>query len=288
MFSHTLLDRRYSAHAPEQTLWVRANYHQSENRVLNGKQHLETDTSLLQIGADLLKHQNIVAGIYGGYGHSNIDNTSRQTGTTGEGSVTGYQIGLYGSWMPDETQGPYVDLWGYYAWFDNKLGGKAQNYTSTNYDGHGYALSVEAGYGIGLWQLTDGSSWVLQPHAQLTYTHLNTDAFHDSSLTYYSDNSASGMRTRLGARLYGNPSDSQAKGLSPFVELNWLHNSVDSAVSLNGQHVASDIAKNVGEIKIGVQSTLASNLRLWGHMGLQRGSDHYKQHELQIGLGWQW
>ncbi|RUS65907.1 AIDA-I autotransporter [Saezia sanguinis] len=286
MFNHNILDRRDNVRSPDQTLWIRTNHTDGETKLLGGLQQADISTSLVQIGADLIKQGDIVAGIYGGYGTSRINNQSNQTGTTADGKVEGYSIGIYGSWMPEQNKGPYIDLWGHYAWYDNQLSGAAQSHTS-KYDSSGYALSAEIGYGIEINRHEDGSAWILEPHAQVIYSHLEADNFYDSHGTWYSNNQASGYQTRLGARLYGQLATDQ-KGVAPFIELNWLHNNVDNGVQLNGMALSSDIGRNVGEVKIGVQGELTERLSTWGHIGLQHGSESFKRYEIQLGLGWQW
>ncbi|WP_126977012.1 autotransporter outer membrane beta-barrel domain-containing protein, partial [Saezia sanguinis] len=142
MFNHNILDRRDNVRSPDQTLWIRTNHTDGETKLLGGLQQADISTSLVQIGADLIKQGDIVAGVYGGYGTSRINNQSNQTGTTADGKVEGYSIGIYGSWMPEQNKGPYIDLWGHYAWYDNQLSGAAQSHTS-KYDSSGYALSAE-------------------------------------------------------------------------------------------------------------------------------------------------
>ena len=286
MFNQNILDRRDSTRSPDQTIWMRSNYNRAQSDILNGKQEVTIKTGLLQIGADLIQQDNLVAGVYAGYGHSDIDNKSRQTGTSADGKVNGYQVGVYGSWLPDNNVGLFADVWAYYAWYDNKLSGAAQ-YSTTKYDSTGYALSGEIGYGFELSQQENGRSWILEPHAQLIYTHVDADDFYDSLGTWYSSNKGSGIQTRLGARLYGQNAPGQ-HGVNPFIEANWLHNNLDSGVSLNGYQVSSDIGKNVGEVKIGLQGQVTDRLSVWGHVGAQRGSESFERYEFQLGLGWQW
>ena len=177
-------------------------------------------------------------------------------------------------------------MWVHYAWYNNQLSGPAQSHT-TKYDSHGYALSAEAGYGFELNRKEDGRAWILEPHVQVIYNHLKTESFHDSSSTWYSNSTDNGWQSRVGARLYGQLAE-QDKGVVPFVEFNWLHNSFGNRVSLNGVALESDIGKNIGEVKIGIQGEVSDNLSIWGHLGAQRGSESFKRYELQLGLGWQW
>ena len=286
MFNHNILDRRDSIHEPDQTLWARINYGDAETHMFGNKQKLKQNTTVIQAGADLFKKDNIVAGVFVGYGHAKTDTKSKQTGTKSNGKVNGYQLGVYGSWMPEQHKGPYVDLWAHYGWYKNTLGGQSLSKDS-KYNSHGLAASIEAGYGFELKTNPDGSAWIIKPHAQLIYSNIDADSFTDTSNTRYSGNKASGIQTRLGARLYEEKAPG-TKGISPFVEANWLHNGMNNSVKANTRKVDNKIGKNIGEVKIGIQGNLTDKFSIWGHVGGQKGSDSYKRYEAQIGLGWQW
>lgn len=285
MFNQNILDRRNTVRSSDQTMWIRANHSDASTDLLNARQSADISTSLVQIGADLIDKDSIVVGIYTGYGSSSADIKSNQTGTTATGKVQGYQVGAYLSWLPEENKGPYADVWAYYGWYHNKLGGAAQ-LSETKYNSTGYSLSAEFGYGIEL-KTDHDKSWILEPHAQVIYSHVDTDSFYDSHSTRYSSTNVNGWQSRLGARLYGVYTDGK-NHVTPFVELNWLYNSMQNKGTLNYVSLYSDIAKNVGEIKLGVQGKLTESLSLWGHMGLQRGAQDYRRYDIQLGLGWQW
>ena len=287
MFYHNILDRRDNVRSPDQTLWVRTNYSNTETRLFNGRQHADIDTGIIQLGADVFKKDDIVAGVFAGYGHASVKSTSRQTDTSANGGVTGYQVGVYGSWMPEQDKGPYADVWAHYAWYDNKLSGQAQQGESKNYCSWGYALSAEIGYSLEVAKKENGSAWIVEPHAQIIYSRIDVDSFYDHNNARYNGNNALGIQTRIGARIYGQK-PAEEEGLTPFVEANWLHNAQNNAVRLDGTRLSSVVGKNVGEIKVGVQGQLTKRLSAWGHMGGQYGSQHYRQHSIQVGLGWQW
>lgn len=286
LFNHNILDRRDSTRSPDQTLWVRSHFNRMQTDILGGRQEATIKTGVLQIGADLIQRDNLIAGVYAGYGYSDINNKSKQTGTKADGRVNGYQVGIYGSLLPQGNTGLYADAWAYHAWYDNKLSGAAQ-YRSTQYDSTGYAVSGEVGYGFELLSQEGGRAWVVEPHAQLIYTHIDADNFYDSHGTRYTDNQASGVQSRLGARLYGQNAPGRY-GVSPFIEANWLHNNMSNRIRMNGDVAGSRIGRNVGEVKVGLQGLVTERLSVWGHVGAQSGSQSFERYELQAGLGWQW
>jgi len=272
--------------SPDQTVWLRINYGDLKTGLLDGRQHADISTTVAQIGIDLFRRDQFVAGLFGGYGHSKTENQSNQTGTRADGKVNGSHAGLYGSWLPEANDGFYADVWAYYAWFNNELSGQAQRRT-IKYDSTGYAISGEIGYEIPLSQQEDGSAWILSPQAQLIYINVDADNFTDSHGTRYTKNEGSGFQSRLGARLHGQRAPG-TNGVSPFVELNWLHNTVDNGISLNGSAVSSDTGKNVGEIKAGIQGGITNGLGIWSHVGAQKGTEGYERYEFQVGLSHRW
>lgn len=287
MFNQNILDRRDNVRAPDQTVWGRVQYNELKTNHINNTQKLKIENTLIQLGIDLYQdhEKGQIAGVYAGYGKSDVTNISRLTGTKAEGSVDGFQLGAYYSWMPQENQGPYVDVWGHYATYRNKLHGKTQRGLEKKYDGYGFAVSAEAGYGF----VIDESSytkWVLEPHAQVTYNHINMDDFTDHNNTRFSNNKGKGFDIRLGARFYGyHPDDN---GVLPFVELNWLHNGMDNAVYVNGHKEDSRIGRNVGELKLGLKGNLSKESSVFAHVGLEKGSNKYQRTKFQIGFNYNW
>ena len=290
MFNQNILDRRDNVRAPDQTLWVRTNYNHASADVLGGLQEVTMKTGLVQVGADLYERDSVVAGVYAGYGYGKVDNESKQTGSTANGRVEGYHIGAYVSWLPEDEadKGPYADVWAHYAWYDNELSGRAQPWGRTKYDSTGYAVSAEVGYSFEFNKKEDGRAWIIEPHAQVIYSSIDADSFYDTNGTYYSGNQADGFQSRLGARLYGQQAAGAREGVSPFVEVNWLHNGMANRVRLNDERVSSVMGRNVGEVKVGAQGRVSDRLSLWGHAGVQMGSQDFKRYELQVGLGWEW
>ena len=63
--------------------------------------------------------------------------------------------------------------------------------------------------------------------------------------------------------------DGKSREFQPFVEVNWLHNSKDFSTSMDGVSVTQDGARNIAEIKTGVEGQLNANLNVWGNVGVQ-------------------
>lgn len=292
MFNQNILDRRTTTSIyrnpsdHNRALWVRANYNDLKTDLLSGQHRADIDTTVIQIGSDLYHNENVVAGLYAGYGRSSIDNKSNLSGYKSSGRVNGYHIGAYASLLSQDNTGLYADVWGIYGWYDNKISGVGL-LNDSKYDSKGFSLSAEAGYGFKLHEQQNNTTWYIEPHAQIIYTNIDADSFYDTNLAYHHGNKASGVQTRLGARLYGELAQNRA-GVTPFVEVNWLYNNVDNKIDINHDRLSSTIGENVGEVKIGLQGNMTDRLHVWGHFGGQSGSDGFKRAEVQLGLGFEW
>lgn len=73
-------------------------------------------------------------------------------------------------------------------------------------------------------------------------------------------------------------------GFEPFVEMNGIHNSKDFAVSINGVKVEQDGARNLGEMKHGVNGNLNPAASVWGNVGVQLGDNGYNDTAMMVGL----
>ncbi|WP_392551513.1 autotransporter outer membrane beta-barrel domain-containing protein [Orbus wheelerorum] len=287
MFNQDIYDRRYSVREGNSAIWGRTNYSKAKSDTLNGRQHFKADTYIMQIGADIVKSDDFVGGIYYGYGHSNVKNHSNQSGTKSDGTVDGYMMGIYASWVPDENKGPYADFWGHGALYNNALKGDAQ-VNKVKYDSYGYALSLEGGYGFVLSEDSDtGHSWILQPHNQIIFNQVNSEAFTDSNGSEFGKSKASGITNRLGVRLYSNYTDNVDK-FNPYVEANWLYNNVSEKTKIDIESFDDTIGRNVGEIKVGLLGKLTKDTSIWGQVVHQFGTNSYSKNEVQFNISYEY
>ncbi len=222
----------------------------------------------------------------GGYGSTKIEGQSKITDSKANARIDGYHVGVYSSWIPEAQTGPYVDVWGQYAWFNNKLTGAAQKSQEAKYDSSALTLSAEVGYGMPIGE-SKNLNWKIEPHAQLIYTFFNSDNFTDKNNTHFYDAKGDGFRSRLGARIYGTGKD--GVGVSPFVEANWLYDGTDNSIKVTGDRtINAHDTKNLGEVKLGFEGHFNKNLSAWAHVGGQWGGSRYSRYEGQIGLGYKW
>nr|EFK1093592.1 autotransporter outer membrane beta-barrel domain-containing protein [Escherichia coli] len=72
------------------------------------------------------------------------------------------------------------------------------------------------------------------------------------------------------------------------IEANWINNSKVYAVKMNGQTVSRDGARNLGEVRTGVEAKVNNNLSLWGNVGVQLGDKGYSDTQGMLGVKYSW
>ncbi len=299
MFMHTLFDRQGNSNSlagdsdEPRSVWMRAKYNSSEGQTANKSMDSETDTTIIQLGADLAKWNvqdgNFHLGLMAGYGESKTDIDPHYTHTKAEAKVEGYSVGAYGTWFADEASGKglYLDGWVQYGWFDNKVSGPSQVNTEDKYDSSAITASIEAGYGIALGR-SSNTEWMLVPQAQLAYTDFSTDDYLDGNNLRIHGSKAGGVFARLGTRLHTRAME-KTNSIQPFVEVNWLYGSAKNEMQFN-QVTLEDGTQpdNRMEVKLGLQGTISKNLKVWGQAEGQWGKDSFNRYGGQVGVNYQW
>ncbi len=67
-----------------------------------------------------------------------------------------------------------------------------------------------------------------------------------------------------------------------------FNNSKVYAVKMNGQTVSRDGARNLGEVRTGVEAKVNNNLSLWGNVGVQLGDKGYSDTQGMLGVKYSW
>lgn len=82
--------------------------------------------------------------------------------------------------------------------------------------------------------------------------------------------------------------DGKEREFQPYIEANWINNSEVYAVKMNGQTVSRDGARNLGEVRTGVEAKVNNNLSLWGNVGVQLGDKGYSDTQGMLGVKYSW
>lgn len=260
----------------------------------SGQINTKGNMYVVQAGGNLLQWDtdslhSAMLGLMGGYGNSRSNSRSRSSDYSSQGSVSGYNVGFYGTWESnkDVKTGPYVDTWANYSWFDQHVEGQGIAAETGNLSG--VTASAESGY---TWRvgspvqsaLTD---FYITPAAQLIWMNVEARESTEHNGTRVDDTGKSGYQTRLGMRvsMQGHQlPERQTRKIEPFVEANWIHNTTAPGITMDGEADRQAGAGNLGEGKVGIEGQLGESFRLWANVGLQAGEKGYRNSSAFTGL----
>lgn len=205
----------------------------------------------MQAGIDGVLTENSLGKLIGGvtvhYAHGKTKVYSDHG--NGEISTNGYGAGGTLSWFGEN--GFYIDAQGQATWYNSDLNSLTAktNLTDGNH-GFGYALSLESGK-----RFTVDETWALTPQAQVTYSHVDFDAFTDVFDTRVKPDRGESLQLRLGLTLDHETSWQNANGMLDRARVYGIANLYYEF--LNGTRV------NVAETAFS-----SRNDRLWGGLGV--------------------
>ncbi|EOG1818975.1 autotransporter outer membrane beta-barrel domain-containing protein [Enterobacter hormaechei] len=283
------------------SLWLRQVGTHNSSRSNIGSLKTTSNQYVVMLGGDLAQWSSDGLdrghlGIMGGYGNNQSNTRSSVTGYSAKGQVNGYSVGLYGTWYANDADktGLYIDSWAQYGWFKNTV--KGEDLPQEKYDSSGLSASLESGY---TWKVGEFSgskqslnSVYIQPQAQITWMGVKADNHTEGNGTRINSDGDGNIQTRLGTRVFlkGHSNIDEGKGreFEPFVEANWLHNTRSYSTSMNSVRISQDGARNIGELKTGVEGQLSRNLTAWGNVGQQVGDKGYFNTEAMLGVKYSW
>jgi autotransporter family porin len=82
--------------------------------------------------------------------------------------------------------------------------------------------------------------------------------------------------------------DGKQREFQPFVEVNWIHNTDAFGVKMDGHGVSRDGARNLGEVRTGVEGKLNDRLTVWSNVGVQMGDQGYSDTQGMLGVKYSW
>ncbi|HEQ3519576.1 TPA: autotransporter outer membrane beta-barrel domain-containing protein [Citrobacter freundii] len=159
---------------------------------------------------------------------------------------------------------------------------------SESYKSKGITASVEAGY---IWKTGEKNtreSYYVQPVAQLTWMGVKADDHRESNGTLVRGEGDGNIQSRFGMRAFikGHSliDESKKRVFEPFVETNRIHNTKNFSTQMDGVNVKIVGARNIGELKAGVEGQINPNINLWGNVAQQIGDKGYSDTLAMIGL----
>ncbi|WP_368888447.1 autotransporter outer membrane beta-barrel domain-containing protein [Morganella morganii] len=281
------------------SMWMRNIGGHTKQKSGNSTIESQANRYVIQIGGDVADWSadgmdRYLIGLMGGYGNQKSNSISGMTGLRSEGSLNGYHAGIYGTWYQNDAdkQGLYIDTWAMYNWFNNTADG--QGLSSEKYRSKGFTASVEAGYTIKLGEYrTEVNNMTntvyILPQAQVIWMGVKSDDFTDSTKTQISFLGNNNIQTRAGIRAFINGRSTSEQGenteIQPFIEANWIHNTESYGVKLDDvRNYANGGEKNIGEIKIGVESKFNNNSAVWINAAQQFGKNGYSDTQGMLGI----
>jgi autotransporter family porin len=231
-------------------------------------------------------------GFMAGYGNSHSATENRASGYRSKGSIDGYSIGGYATWYANSEKhtGGWLDSWLQYGWFNNEVSG--ENLAVERYKSHGITASLEGGYSWKLGQFWGSqgtvNEWFVEPQAQAVWMGVRADDRHEANGTQVQDSADGNLLTRLGVKTYlkshhARDNDKQRE-FQPFVQLNWLHNTRNFATNLDDVRVSQAGARNLAEVKVGLEGQIDPRLNIWGNVAVQMGDAGYNDSAAMIGM----
>ncbi|WP_433639712.1 autotransporter outer membrane beta-barrel domain-containing protein [Kluyvera georgiana] len=276
------------------SLWMRNVGGHTRFKDSSGQLSTQSNRYVLQLGGDLAQWSTDGLdrwhlGLMAGYGNNQSNTRSDVSRYHSRGQVTGYSVGLYGTWYANDEHktGTYLDSWILYNWFNNKVYG--QGLANEKYDSDGITASVEGGYSFLMGERSDGrSTYWLQPKAQLTWMGVKADTHTEANGTRVEGKGDGNLQTRLGMKAFikGHSAADEGKGreFQPFVEANWIYNTRSYGVAMNGVTNYQAGTRNIGELKAGVEGQIGRNLHIWGNVAQQIGDKGYSDTQGMLGI----
>jgi outer membrane autotransporter barrel domain len=117
---------------------------------------------------------------------------------------------------------------------------------------------------------------------------VNADDHRDNTGTRVQGEGDNNLQTRLGLRAFlkghSTADDTTGRSFQPYVEANWVHNTQRYAVRMDGDSLSQQGARNIGEVKTGIEGQLTAALNVWGGVGVSLGDKGYNDTYGQLGL----
>ena len=275
--------------------WLRALGGHTRNKMEDGDLTTRGNWGVVQVGGDLVNwptsdsHRSHV-GLMAGYAHESSRTTSPVAGYSAKGKVSGYSVGIYGTWMNQkpEGSGPYADTWLMWSRFKNTV--SSGNYTDTDTcHSKGFTWSIEGGYTFPLkdWRDDDGTDNAvrLQLQGQVIRMGVRDGAWADAIGSTVQGIGAGNVRTRVGLKLYHQfTNDAKDRAWKPFIGLNWYHDTKAFGARIAGVADHIDGSRNFGEVKLGVEGKGKKNWNVWGFAGYQQGREGFRNLEALVGM----
>ncbi|HIA5339785.1 TPA: autotransporter-associated beta strand repeat-containing protein [Salmonella enterica] len=291
----TLYDREGSQYrSADGSIWMRFKAGKAESQAVNGNVDIDSDYSQFQLGGDILTWsdgaQSVTVGLMGSYINASTDSTGNR-GADGSqfsanGSVDGYNLGLYATWFADAQshRGAYIDSWYQYGAYNNSVDN--DGLSASRYDSAAHAVSLETGYRYDI-ALSNRNTVSLTPQAQVTWQRYSADTVIDDGGTRISGQNDDSWTTRLGVHVDGKLYKESGR-IQPFMEVNWLHASDNASATFGDTKVSQDLPNDRVEVKVGIQANVSERLSVYAQAAGQKGKNDYGDASFSLNMRYNW
>lgn len=158
-------------------------------------------------------------GMLAGMGKATNHSKSNITGYYSNGSVNGYNLGVYATWLTDQQNktGLYIDTLAQYSWFNNAVNG--QELAEEKYKSSGFTSSIESGYTFNIGS-TEQLSYFIQPNAKITWVGINAQTHTATNKDIINYTNRGQLITRIGAKTYLQTTNNSEQQFMPFIAIN--------------------------------------------------------------------
>ena len=274
------------------SMWLRQIGGRNNFKDSSGQLKTSTNRYVMQLGGDIAQWSTDGLdrwhlGLMAGYANAKSHTHSNKSRHDSRSSIDGYSVGAYGTWYNNDADktGLYVDTWLLYNWFKNSVSG--DDLPSESYDSNGFTGSVESGYTFKVRE-SERRKVFIQPKAQLTWMGVKADRHIERNGTRVDSTGNNNLQTRLGVRAYmqGNATqdDNKDRTFEPFAEVNWIHNTQRFGVEMNNVKLSQDGARNIGEVKVGIEGQFSQRTSGWINIAQQIGDAGYNDTSGMLGI----
>lgn len=236
----------------------------------------------VQLGTDIIQKDSWRVGVLAGVGKATNHSQSKVTRYYSHGSINGYNLGLYATWLSEQeyNTGFYLDTLAQYSWFNNSVNGQEQ--VEDKYKSSGFTTSIESGYTFKIAD-TNQFGYFIQPNAQMTLHGIKTQTHKTPNGDFVSDDNRDHIVTRFGAKAYLQTTSHQDSQFTPFIAINLIHQNRNTSATLSGDRVENK-SKSITEFKIGMESKIEKQLYVWAAIDHQLGRYSDKSTNVLAGI----
>ncbi|PIF23176.1 autotransporter outer membrane beta-barrel domain-containing protein [Candidatus Pantoea floridensis] len=263
------------------TLWLRNKASHNRFDDSTGQLKSTTNIAMTQLGGDVAQwslngSDRFSLGVMAGYGNAKSHTKSTITGYTARGQINGYSGGVYANWQQDSVSktGAYADSWLAYSTFNNSV--KGDGIGQESYKSHGLSASLEGGY---TFAFGEQQQYRLQPKAQAVWMGVKPGDYTEQNGTHVSATGNNNVQTRAGVR-----AAMKSAIVEPYAEVNWLHNTQRYGSQLDGVKIEQAGARNIGEVKLGMEAKVLDRVGVWGGVAQQVGGKGFSESSASLGV----